>query len=68
MFDFNTILKIVQGAADAVPTLGALVEEVIATFGEEDQAKLKAAYADARKASDTAHVVLQDKLADAAKR
>lgn len=68
MFDFATILKIAQGAGNAIPTLTALFDKVVSTFGEDDQEKLRSAYRDARAASDDAHADLQDKLARAAKR
>lgn len=67
-FDFATILKIVEGAGDAVPAFKALFDQVVATFSEDDQDKLKAAYAEARAKSDAAHVGAQDALEDAAKR
>lgn len=68
MFDFNTILNIVKGASNAVPAFAALAEQVIGTFGEDDQEKLRDAYAAARSKTDDMHRDLQSKLADAAKR
>lgn len=65
--NFETILKIVQGAGDIVPAFTQLFEQVLATFGEDDQAKLKEAYAAARAKSDDVHRSTQDKLAEAAK-
>lgn len=65
--NFDTILKIVQGAGDVVPAFAQLFEQVLATFGEDDQAKLKDAYAAARMKSDDVHRSTQDKLAAAAK-
>ena len=43
MFDFATILKIAQGAGNAIPTLTALFDQVVSTFSEDDQEKLKSA-------------------------
>lgn len=62
MFDFNSILKIMQGGANAVATADALIETVIATFSDNDQAKLRDALKKARAATDSAHASLQDKL------
>lgn len=66
--NFETILKIVQGAGDIVPAFAQLFEQVLQTFSEEDQSKLKDAYAAARMKSDDVHRSTQDKLAEAAKR
>ena len=63
--DFETVLKIVQGATHIVPAFTELFEHVVAAFGEDDQDKLKAAYADARARSDALHVSTQEKLKDA---
>jgi hypothetical protein len=63
--DFETVLKIVQGATQIVPAFTELFEHVVAAFGEDDQDKLKAAYADARARSDALHVSTQEKLKDA---
>lgn len=68
MIDFNRILTIVRGATDTAKTLDRLFDAVVETFGSADQAKLKSAYADARRRTDTAHADLQDKLKDAASR
>ncbi len=64
----DTILRILRSGADAAASFHQLFEQVVATFNEDDQAKLKAAYAEARATSDAAHDRLQDKLAEAAKR
>lgn len=66
--NLSTILSIIETAAKAGPAFFALAEQVIATFGENDQAKLKIALAAARERTDTLHQDVQDSLADAAKR
>lgn len=66
--NFTKILTIIQTAAEAGPAFFELAEQVIATFGEGDQAKLKAALAEARERTDALHQDVQDSLADAAKR
>jgi len=66
--DFETVLKIVQGATQIVPAFTELFEHVVAAFGEDDQEKLKTAYADARARSDALHASMQGKLRDAAQR
>lgn len=62
----NQILEILRSGADAANAFRQLFDLALTTFSEADQAKLKAAYAEARIASDAAHQRLQDKLADAA--
>lgn len=64
----NQILEILRSGADAAHAFRQLFDLAVTTFSEADQAKLKAAYAEARIASDAAHERLQDKLADAASR
>lgn len=54
MLNFNTILKIVQGATTAGPAFGALFGQVKTLFGDDDQAKLQDAYDAARVESDAA--------------
>lgn len=64
--NISNILKIIETATRVGPAFIALAEEVIATFGENDQAKLKEALAAARVRSDELHQSVQDKLAGAA--
>ncbi len=66
--NLDSILQILRSGADAATSFHQLFNQVVVTFSEVDQVKLKAAYAEARAASDAAHDRLQDKLADAAKR
>lgn len=66
--DFDTVLKIVQGATQIVPAFTELFEHVVQAFGEDDQDKLKQAYAAARARSDALHASTQGKLAAASKR
>ena len=64
--NLESVLQILRTAADAAVAFRQLFDLALGTFSEADQAKLKAAYADARIASDAAHERLQGKLADAA--
>ncbi|OHC96389.1 MAG: hypothetical protein A2792_00100 [Sphingomonadales bacterium RIFCSPHIGHO2_01_FULL_65_20] len=68
MFDLTRILSIIDAATRVTPAFVALAQEVIATFGEGDQEKLKERLAAARTRSDQLHDDVQDSLADAAKR
>jgi uncharacterized protein YutD len=65
MFDLATILKIVQGAGSLADVADNLFDQIVGTFGDDDQERLRAAYADARKKSDQAHGDVQAKLARA---
>lgn len=65
--NFTKILTIIQTAVEAGPAFFELAEQVIDTFTEGDQAKLKEALAAARERTDALHQEVQDSLADAAK-
>lgn len=64
--NISNILQIIETATRVGPSFIALAEEVIATFGENDQEKLKEALAAARVRSDQLHQSVQDKLTGAA--
>jgi hypothetical protein len=66
--NFDKILSIIETATNAGPAFFELAELVIATFGEDDQAKLQTSLAVARARTDELHAEVQDVLADAAKR
>lgn len=68
MIDFATVMRIASTAGDSVAAFRDLFGHVVTTFGEDDQASLKAAYAAARDDSDAAHASVQAKLEAASKR
>lgn len=49
------ILKTIELAGSALPAFKALFDQVVDTFDEDDQVKLKQSYADAMAASDRQH-------------
>ena len=53
--DLQKIISATLLAGAHLPAFKALYDTVVNTFGEKDQAKLKAAYADAIAKSDAAH-------------
>ncbi len=69
MFDFNSILKMLPAVGPvvaALPEFKKVYDQLVATFGEKDQAVLRDAYADLVADNDEGHARLQDKLAAAA--
>ncbi|MES2905071.1 MAG: hypothetical protein V4696_12875 [Pseudomonadota bacterium] len=66
--NLESILQILRTAADATTAFRQLFDQAVETFSESDQATLKAAYAEARIASDAVHARLQDKLDAASER
>lgn len=69
MFELTSILKllpVVGPAVAALPAFRAVYDQIVATFGEKDQATLKAALADLMADNDAGHERLQAKLREAA--
>ena len=66
--NLESVLQILRTAADATTAFRQLFDQAVGTFSESDQAKLKAAYAEARIASDAVHDRLQGKLDAASER
>ena len=65
MFSLSSILKLLPAVGPAVaalPEFKAVYDQVVATFHETDQAKLKEAYADLIADNDAGHARLQAKL------
>lgn len=59
MLSVTAILKAIELAGAAMPAAKALFDQVLTTFSEQDQDKLKAAYAEAIKKSDELHAQVQ---------
>lgn len=71
MFDLTSILKmlpVIGPVVAAAPEFKAVFDQIVGTFGEDDQAVLQESYADLMAENDAGHKRLQDKLAAAAKR
>ncbi|HWT42802.1 MAG TPA: hypothetical protein VN152_09155 [Sphingopyxis sp.] len=66
--NFDKILSIIETATNAGPAFFELAELAIATFGEDDQAKLQLSLAAARNRTDELHGEVQDVLSEAAHR
>lgn len=69
--DFQSVLKLLPaiGAFNAaLPEFKAVFDQLVAMFGEKDQAILRAAYRDVLADNDAGHERLQAKLAEAAAR
>lgn len=71
MFNIASVLKllpVVGPVIAATSEFKGIFDQIVGTFGEKDQAKLKSAYADLMAENDAGHERLQDKLAAAARR
>lgn len=71
MFDLTSILKLLPAVGPvvaALPEFKKIYDQIVGTFGEDDQETLKDAYADLMAENDEGHARLQAKLAEAAKR
>ena len=71
MFNLTSILKllpVVGPVVAALPEFKSVFDQIVGTFGEHDQATLKAAYADIMADNDEGHRRLQDKLLAASRR
>lgn len=66
MISLESILRALTLAGAASEAVESLVETVLPLFGEDDQATLKEALADAQEQNDAGHARLQEKLAAAA--
>lgn len=54
------VLRALELAGTALPAFKALFDQVLGTFSEQDQDRLKQAYEAARQRSDAAHGGVQD--------
>lgn len=71
MFNLESVLKLLPAVGPvvaALPEFKRIFDDVVATFGTNDQATLKGAYADLIADNDEGHARLQEKLAAAARR
>lgn len=70
MFDLTSVLKLLPAVGPvvaALPEFKRIYEQIVATFGERDQATLKDAYFDLMAENDEGHRRLQEKLEAAAR-
>ena len=61
--DLDAVLAALKAAGAATPAFKALYDQLLPLFAEADQAKLKAAHAEAMADNDAGHARLQAKLA-----
>lgn len=57
--DLEKILSTVVAIGSDLPAYKLLFDQVVASFGEQDQAKLRQTYADALASADKAHAAAQ---------
>lgn len=57
--DITKILETVMAIGSDLPAYKQLFDQVVSTFGERDQEKLRATYAEALAAADKAHAAAQ---------
>mgnify|MGYP003443231010 CR=1 FL=1 len=66
--DILGMLPVIGPAVAKLPEFKAVFDQIVDTFGEQDQDVLKGAYADLIDENDAGHARLQEKLAAAAQR